>query len=32
MAKVADHVRKVHKVQTRTDTIETFIKKKVRQK
>jgi hypothetical protein len=32
MEKVADHVRKVHKVQTRTDTIETFIKGNIRQK
>ena len=30
MAKVSDHVRKVHNVQTTTDTIANFIKKKVR--
>ena len=30
MAKVSDHVRKVHKVQTTTDTIAHFVKTKVR--
>ena len=30
MAKVGDHVRKVHKVQTTTDTIANFIKTKIR--
>jgi predicted small metal-binding protein len=30
MAKVSDHVRKVHKVQTTTDTIANFIKQKIR--
>ncbi len=32
MSKVRDHVLKVHKVQMRTDTIETFIKKEIRSK
>lgn len=32
MRKVGDHVRKVHKVQTTTDTIANFIKTKVRQR
>lgn len=31
MAKVADHVKKKHKVQTTTDTIANFVKTKVRQ-
>ena len=31
MRKVSDHVRKVHKVQTTTDTIANFIRAKVRQ-
>ena len=30
MAKVSDHVRKVHKVHTTTDTIANFVKKSVR--
>ena len=30
MAKVTDHVRKVHKVDTMTDTIANIVKKKVR--
>ncbi|MDP9403328.1 MAG: DUF1059 domain-containing protein [Actinomycetota bacterium] len=30
MRKVADHVRKVHKVQTPTDTIVNFVKTKIR--
>ena len=30
MQKVSDHVRKVHKVQTTTDTIANFVKTKVR--
>ena len=30
MAKVAEHVRKVHKVETTTDTIANFIRQKVR--
>jgi predicted small metal-binding protein len=30
MAKVTDHVRKVHKVETMTDTIGSFVKKSVR--
>lgn len=30
MSKVSDHVRKVHKVQTTTDTIANFIKQKIR--
>lgn len=30
MRKVADHVRKVHKVQQPTDTIVNFIKTKIR--
>jgi predicted small metal-binding protein len=28
--KVAEHVRKVHKVQTPTDTIVNFVKTKIR--
>ncbi len=32
MSKVRDHVKKVHKVQMQTDTIETFIKKEIRSK
>ncbi len=31
MAKVAEHVRKVHKVPTTTQTIANFVKKEVRQ-
>ncbi len=30
MAKVAEHVRKVHNVQTTTDTIANYVRKKVR--
>jgi predicted small metal-binding protein len=30
MSKVSDHVRKVHKVHTTTDTIANFVKKSVR--
>ncbi len=30
MAKVADHVRKKHNVQTTTDTIANFVRGKVR--
>ena len=30
MAKVAQHVREVHKVETTTDTIANFIKQKIR--
>lgn len=30
MAKVSDHVRKVHKVHTTTDTIANFVKRSVR--
>lgn len=30
MAKVSDHVRKVHKVHTTTDTIANFVKKSIR--
>ena len=30
MAKISDHVRKVHKVHTTTDTIANFVKMKVR--
>jgi len=32
MRKVSDHVRKVHKVGTTTDTIANFVKKKIRTK
>lgn len=31
MNKVADHVRKVHKVQTNTDTISNYVRGKVSQ-
>jgi predicted small metal-binding protein len=31
MAKVADHVRKKHKVQIPTDTIVNFVRSKARQ-
>ena len=30
MAKVADHVKQKHRVQTTTDTIANFVKKAVR--
>ncbi len=30
MAKVSDHVKKKHKVQTTTDTIANFVRGKVR--
>lgn len=30
MSKVGDHVRKVHKVHTSTDTINSFVKTKIR--
>lgn len=30
MAKVADHVKRVHNVQTTTDTIANYVKQKVR--
>lgn len=30
MAKVAEHVRKAHNVQTTTDTIANYVKQKVR--
>ncbi len=30
MRKVADHVRKVHNVQTSTDTINNFVRTKIR--
>lgn len=32
MAKVSDHVRKAHNVQTTTDTIANFVKLKIRQR
>ena len=32
MAKVAEHVRKVHKVRTTTDTIAGFVRSRVRQR
>lgn len=31
MRKVSDHVKRVHNVQTTTDTIANYVKKKVRQ-
>jgi len=31
MAKVADHVKKKHKVETTTDTIANYVKTKVRE-
>ena len=31
MGKVSDHVRKVHAVQTTTDTIANFVRQKIRQ-
>jgi hypothetical protein len=31
MNKVADHVRKVHKVHTNTDTISSYVRGKVQQ-
>lgn len=31
MAKVAEHVRKVHNVPTTTQTIASFVKKEIRQ-
>ncbi|MDQ6784750.1 MAG: hypothetical protein M3063_15205 [Actinomycetota bacterium] len=31
MTKVADHVKKKHKVETTTDTIATYVKGKVRE-
>jgi predicted small metal-binding protein len=30
MRKVSDHVRKVHKVPTTTDTIANYVKQKIR--
>jgi len=32
MAKVSDHVRKVHQVRTTTDTIANFVRLKIRQR
>ena len=32
MAKVAEHVRKVHKVPTTTDTLARFVRSKLRQR
>lgn len=32
MAKVSEHVRKVHNVQTTTDTIASFVRKKIRER
>ena len=32
MAKVAEHVRKAHKVRTTTDTLAAFVRSKLRQR